>query len=510
MVSMPKNRPAILIIDDEESMREGCRQTLEENGYTTCVAGDGEEGLLLLEQMKPLVALVDLKMPGIGGMEVLSKIQELDAGTASIVITGYGSTESAVVAMKLGACDFLCKPFDGKVLLDAVDRGIEQGRKLRLRDVSVRARGQTREKSAAAVRVQLKSASPPVCTVKALDARGFGGFVNALIAGRTVVGAKAKDTHVDRFVFGPLQDVSELRLDYDVTLLPPKKYLLPVRETLVTFELGDSPAAEPCIGEPQPMALIGVHPYDMIALNQLDRVMSEGNPDPNYRARRERLTIIGSDPVRANENAFWKQMGCEHVEDGFDLWLTDIGGTYLIEVGTERGEALLAEYGEAREATKEELILRAKCRKIVLSKIRERPVKFRPEELPGLLRGSFNHPVWKENAQECLSCGSCNLLCPTCYCFDVRDTVDISMTKGERYRVWDGCVLEDFARVGTGENFREERFQRYRHRFYRKGMYLYDRYGLIACVGCGRCVAACLPGIADPVKVYNTLKEEAV
>ncbi|NQU76571.1 MAG: 4Fe-4S dicluster domain-containing protein, partial [Planctomycetes bacterium] len=136
-----------------------------------------------------------------------------------------------------------------------------------------------------------------------------------------------------------------------------------------------------------------------------------------------------------------------------------------------------------------------------------RQLDFRPAELPGLLRRFFDHGVWAKQALTCLSCGSCNLVCPTCYCFDVRDDVDISLKTGRRERIWDGCLLEDFAKVGTGENFREDRLQRYRHRFYRKGMYLYDKCGQIACVGCGRCSAACLPDIADPVTVYNTLKE---
>ena len=134
---------------------------------------------------------------------------------------------------------------------------------------------------------------------------------------------------------------------------------------------------------------------------------------------------------------------------------------------------------------------------------------FRPTDLPGLLRGAFDNPIWAEKAQKCLSCGSCNLVCPTCYCFDVKDEVDISLKSAERYRVWDGCLMEDFAKVAGDENFREDRLQRYRHRFYRKGMYLFDKYGLIACVGCGRCASACLSDIADPVAVYGTLAKGA-
>jgi len=76
-------------------------------------------------------------------------------------------------------------------------------------------------------------------------------------------------------------------------------------------------------------------------------------------------------------------------------------------------------------------------------------------------------------------------------------------------RRWDGCMLRDFARVASGENFREHRSSRLRHRFYRKGKYIREDYGRVGCVGCGRCVRACLVKI-DPVEVFNTLKAACI
>jgi len=117
----------------------------------------------------------------------------------------------------------------------------------------------------------------------------------------------------------------------------------------------------------------------------------------------------------------------------------------------------------------------------------------------------MHHPVWAEKAKTCFSCGSCNIVCPTCYCFDVQDDVDWSLDCGTRCRTWDGCLLKDFAVVAGNHNFRKNTADRYRHRFYRKGKYIPDKIGEVSCVGCGRCGMVCIPKIADPLTVYNTL-----
>ncbi len=123
-IQNPK-KASVLVIDDEEAMCEGCRQTLEESGFSTAVALNGAEGIRLVEEVRPDVVLVDLKMPGVGGMEVISRIHELDPHIVPIVITGYGTVDSAVESMKLGAFDFLTKPFEPEKLVEAVRRGVK-------------------------------------------------------------------------------------------------------------------------------------------------------------------------------------------------------------------------------------------------------------------------------------------------------------------------------------------------------------------------------------------------
>ncbi|MBN1980475.1 MAG: NAD(P)H-dependent oxidoreductase subunit E [Chitinivibrionales bacterium] len=115
----------VVVIDDDESMCEGCRQTLESEGYRAVVARNGEEGLKLVKNTRPHVALVDLKMPGIPGMEVITKIPQIDTSIVTVVISGHGTIDTAVESMKIGAFDFLTKPFDPEKLLETVQRGIK-------------------------------------------------------------------------------------------------------------------------------------------------------------------------------------------------------------------------------------------------------------------------------------------------------------------------------------------------------------------------------------------------
>ncbi len=101
----------ILVVDDEESLREFLEIMLKREGYDVATAADGEQAIKLLEKKSFDLIITDLQMPKVHGMEVLSKAKEIDPDSVVIVITAFGSTESAVEAMKLGAYDYITKPF---------------------------------------------------------------------------------------------------------------------------------------------------------------------------------------------------------------------------------------------------------------------------------------------------------------------------------------------------------------------------------------------------------------
>ncbi len=108
---MPEKRQTVLIIDDDESLRRVIEYTLHEAGYRVLTAADGEAGLRLFAVEAPAVVVTDIQMPGISGYDVLKRVKAEGPETLVIVITAYGSVEKAVEAMKLGAYDYLTKPF---------------------------------------------------------------------------------------------------------------------------------------------------------------------------------------------------------------------------------------------------------------------------------------------------------------------------------------------------------------------------------------------------------------
>jgi signal transduction histidine kinase len=117
--------PCVLVVDDEEWMRDACAEILQPEGFEVITAADGPTGLELMRRAAPDLILVDLKMPGMDGIAYLESVKALDPDIVAIMITGYATLEIAVEAMKAGAYDFLAKPFKPAELRAVARRGIE-------------------------------------------------------------------------------------------------------------------------------------------------------------------------------------------------------------------------------------------------------------------------------------------------------------------------------------------------------------------------------------------------
>ena len=336
-----------------------------------------------------------------------------------------------------------------------------------------------------------------------LDAANLAAWLGKVRA-KTPVMAPVKRGRAS-FAFSWIGDSAEVRLDYVRTVLPPKQAFLPSREPLMTVSR-DSLTATPALAR-GPFVLFGIHPCDLMAVNQLDWSMLKRHnvEDPFYRARREAATVVAVDCM-PDKYCFCTSVGSCATREGADVFMTPVQSGYVVEALTKKGSALLKS-ATLRDANHEEEeaaagFLERKRRRTILR------IDAEAAELPALLDRRYDSEVWENTARRCYSCGTCTNACPTCFCFDVRELADLTLQTAPRWRQYDSCQFVDFAVVAGGHNFRGDRPDRVRHRWFRKFVYLNREHGQPFCVGCGRCSQQCTAGISL-VDVINSLIAES-
>ncbi len=298
------------------------------------------------------------------------------------------------------------------------------------------------------------------------------------------------------FVFRPVKNVKDVCLEYMPTILPPKKYYFPQKEKLLKFTVNPFKTAK-AIAEFEEYILFAVHTCDIAGIQCMDVIFREGPEDPNYLNRKEKMTIVGMECFKpCDKYANCVSMGNHVPRGGYDLMMVDIGKSFIIHINSQKGERLIADLSYIKGANENDM------RK--LEEKRQEKKKIFKEELNAPLpkvyeafssQGSFDSPLWDEVGRRCVACGNCTAVCPTCYCFDVADEMELSFNEGTRFRIWNYCQMDDFARVAGGEDFRKGRPARQRHRYYRKFKYPVDKYNRYFCVGCGRCSRTCMADI---------------
>lgn len=318
-----------------------------------------------------------------------------------------------------------------------------------------------------------------------------------------VVGPVAKG---EAFVFATLDSPEQLRLDYDSTLLPPKKLFFPPEETLIRFGVENEEVLDDAPFSASRRVLFGLHPCDINALLLLDNVLLGDHPDPYYKARRDSTLIVGVS-CKPSPACFCNAWSTDEVHWGFDIFLSDLGDRYFVSVRSVEGAELLDRYVPTRDISAEDTAAFQQLTREFKSSFSEEKVD--TSQLPLLLDAKFDDPFWDELGDRCLSCGACSMVCPTCYCFDVKDRLDADQTRGERVRTWDSCQFGQFAEVAHGHNFRGSRASRVKYRYYHKQWGYLSKFERVLCVGCGRCERACKADIS-PREVVRNLQQDAL
>jgi sulfhydrogenase subunit beta (sulfur reductase) len=272
-----------------------------------------------------------------------------------------------------------------------------------------------------------------------------------------------------------------------------KRYLYPPTRTLFSVRRmgGDFTLEAP--QEPPPRyAFIGVRSCELAAMGILDRVLATGAAaDPDYQARRANVFIVAVNCTEPGGTCFCASMRTgPKCTSGFDLALTELDESFVVEIGSAAGAAVLAAVSWRQP---EETELQA-----ATDAVREAATKMGrtldTHGLRDLLYRNLEHPRWDEVAQRCLSCTNCTMVCPTCFCTDVRDTSDLTNTVSERVRVWDSCFNGEFSYLHGGQHRATIR-ARYRQWLTHKLASWVDQFGTFGCVGCGRCITWCPVGI---------------
>jgi sulfhydrogenase subunit beta (sulfur reductase) len=336
-----------------------------------------------------------------------------------------------------------------------------------------------------------------------LDARRLPDFVGALMNWGTVWAPV--ETTSGLFTLQLLEDVSCARPDALRTVVPFKKLLLAPSFTMVKGEFAETGGHESGAvdSDGRPQVFFGAHACDVHALKILDLLYLSHYIDPYYAAKRENLLVVayGCWP---DEKCFCDSLGTSNVDDGFDLALTPLEGRFLVTIATSKGDDIVRSSSEFFDAATADDI------RDYLVRLRSRKEAFQlgldVADLPYVLEMKKEDPVWDQLARKCLCCGSCSIVCPTCSCFNVADRIEEDGS-ASRVRTWDSCLYRDYALVAGGHNFRTDRGDRVRTRYYHKQEAFVREFGMPSCVGCGRCIENCPTGI-HVVEVFQHVRGE--
>ncbi|MCD6499528.1 MAG: 4Fe-4S dicluster domain-containing protein [Deltaproteobacteria bacterium] len=320
-------------------------------------------------------------------------------------------------------------------------------------------------------------------------------FIRHLMNKGQVYGPVKNKTQMPEFA--QVDEPSRVVLDYTTTVLPPKRLFQPPEETIYHFSRKDFTVEPAKVSGDGLKILVGLHNYDAEGIACLDYQMARGPADEGWAARRRNWVFVGVS-YEPDQHHFSPSVGIgpDH-RNGLDLFMDKADGGYNVELLTERGASLLDGFGGWSAPLPETPAPKFHNRLLPM-----------PSDLPHILARSYEHPIWQQEAKRCFSCGSCTMVCPTCYCFDVFDELQLDMESGEKKRHWDSCQVAPFTEVAGGEIFRKETSSRVRHRIYRKFKYITDHYGRPFCIGCGRCIRAC-PAKISISEVMNNLARKA-
>ncbi|HNX94323.1 MAG TPA: 4Fe-4S dicluster domain-containing protein [Holophaga sp.] len=297
--------------------------------------------------------------------------------------------------------------------------------------------------------------------------------------GRRILAPVDADGRIELQLVARPADVAQ---GYLQTILSAKETVFPKVERLLSYELEPSKVdLKDATPQALPTVLFGIRPCEASAFAALDAVFNWDTRDAFFNARWQNLAVIGMACTQSDAACFCTSVGgAPDSTKGSDILLKPLADAsgYQAEVLTDKGRAIQALVPECFLSSEPSPFSPA-----VVESAFDQPAL--TAKLPGL----FDNELWVDQSLRCIGCGACAFVCPTCVCFDIQEEADAK--KGERLRCWDSCGFSMFTLHASGHNPREKQSQRWRQRVYHKFSYYPQRYGMLGCVGCGKCTRAC-------------------
>ncbi|NHJ48251.1 MAG: hypothetical protein FK733_10735 [Asgard group archaeon] len=303
----------------------------------------------------------------------------------------------------------------------------------------------------------------------------------------------------------------EVLFDVDLPMISIKKLFHPAKQDLFKFSrtkgVIESFLNKVLTDVDKKIVVFGVRPCDITGNNVLDEIFKEYFQDEFYNKMRQHTLIVGVNCLEpCYENCFCESMNSNDPKSGYDLMLTEIlKDEYMLVPNTDGGKRILRLYPDLfRDPTEEDFEQYVRTLELKKNNFKKHILV---EGLASELEDKFESKVWHKYTKKCLYCGSCTFVCPTCYCFSVKDKINVDLETGIRQREWDSCYYPEFALVAGGHDFRHDKMRRFRYRYLHKFIDIPRRYNMEGCVGCGRCITYC-PADIDVREVLEDVRGE--
>ncbi|MFH1484589.1 MAG: 4Fe-4S dicluster domain-containing protein, partial [Chloroflexota bacterium] len=309
--------------------------------------------------------------------------------------------------------------------------------------------------------------------MKFLAKSDLSSWIGALLREGPVVAPTKVD---DMVLYKPIEKAEQVFLGAIHPNLSCKDWFFPLTEAIFDIERKDGEVRLVPAEVEKESVIFGVPPCDARALALLDKPLMDEPADALYAERRAKTALVGMGCIEAGSECFCESMGTgPRDSSNLDVLLLPVEGGYLVEGVTEKGKALLSKAN------------------LTESDLTPPPApSLTPVPADGIAevaRKIFDDEYWERLADRCIHCNICAYVCPVCYCFDIRDYHN--KDKVERIRTWESCQSPGFTKIAGGYTPRPSKGARMRQRFCHKLLYFPERYGLLKCTGCGRCVTAC-------------------